>query len=69
MVDRSLFFLKTIFEFPCLNHKSNMRPELMTGDAVEQLRHMELSESDLAQLDLPDWWKWWNCATGWRVGG
>ena len=30
----------------------------MTGDAVEQLRHMELSESDLAQLDLPDpWWK------------
>lgn len=42
----------------------------MTGDAVEQLRHMELLESDLAQLDLPDpWWKWWNCATGWRVGG
>lgn len=31
---------------------------------------MELLESDLAQLDLPDpWWKWWNCATGWRVGG
>jgi len=27
-------------------------------DAVEQLRHMELSESDLAQLDLPERYLW-----------
>ena len=24
------------------------------GDAVEQLRHMELQESDLGQLDVPE---------------